>query len=39
MINSKEHYVGWARLMTELDEAREHLEQLTHVMNSQGLMD
>ena len=39
MINAKEHYVAWAGLITELDEAREHLEKLTNDINSQGLID
>ena len=39
MINAKDHDVAWALLIAELDEAREHLENLTHDMNSQGVMD
>ena len=39
MINAKEHLVAWTLLITELDEAREHLEKLTNDMNSQSPMD
>ncbi len=34
MINEKEHPVEWAMLLTELDDAREHLESLLKEMDS-----
>jgi hypothetical protein len=36
MINREENYLGWARLMTDLDDAREHLEKLANEMNQAG---
>ena len=39
MVNEKEHPLGWIGLLTELDEAREHLEDLVKEMNSAGSAD
>ena len=33
MINAQQQYVAWSGLLTELDEAREHLEALIKSMN------
>jgi hypothetical protein len=39
MINQKEHFVAWALLITELDDAKEHLESLTKKMVQDGVID
>lgn len=39
MINNKSNPVEWAMLVTELDEAREHLESLTNSMAEAGAID
>jgi len=39
MINQKDHYVTWALLLTEIDEAREHLEGLANKMAQAGKID
>ncbi|MEZ5478937.1 MAG: hypothetical protein R3E95_16100 [Thiolinea sp.] len=39
MINNKENPVAWALLLAELDEAREHIEELTNKMNKEGSID
>ena len=39
MINSKEHPVAWPLLLVELDDAREHLEQLICKMNASGSIE
>jgi hypothetical protein len=39
MINAKDHYVAWAGLVTEIDEAREHLEALAEKLATQGECD
>ncbi len=39
MINEKENPVAWAMLLTELDEAREHLEALINQMSKSGTID
>lgn len=39
MINKTENPVSWTLLLTELDEAREHLESLTNKMNETGSID
>ena len=39
MINQQEHSVSWALLLAELDEAREHLEELVDKMNRTGAID
>ena len=39
MINKKENPVSWALLLTELDEAREHLESLITEMNEAGAIE
>jgi hypothetical protein len=39
MINNKENPVAWAMLITELDEAREHLEDLINEMSESGAID
>lgn len=39
MINNKENPVAWALLLTELDEAREHIEELTNKMNKEGSIE
>ncbi|HEX8411216.1 MAG TPA: hypothetical protein VF883_20320 [Thermoanaerobaculia bacterium] len=39
MINARDHYVAWAGLVTELDEARDHLEQLINHMTRDGAID
>ena len=36
MINAKEHPVAWAALITELDEAREHLEGIVEKLSCVG---
>lgn len=36
MINQKNNYVGYAMLLTELDDAREHLEALVNEMKNSG---
>ena len=39
MINAHEHPVAWAMLLTELDEAREHLDDLVNTMHRDGNID
>ncbi|MGB5536991.1 MAG: hypothetical protein WBN08_13930, partial [Thiogranum sp.] len=39
MISNAKEPVAWALLLTELDEAREHLEKLVNVMNHAGTID
>jgi hypothetical protein len=39
MINEKEHYVAWALLLMELDEAQEHLESLIKKMHQGGTIE
>ncbi|MBS0373257.1 MAG: hypothetical protein JSR73_01645 [Proteobacteria bacterium] len=39
MINRTDHYVAWALLIDELDEAREHLSNLTEQMARDGRID
>jgi hypothetical protein len=39
MINAQEHNVAWAGLLTELDEAREHLEEVIKSMHGAGSID
>ena len=39
MINNKDNPVAWALLVTELDEAREHLESLTNEMVKAGTIE
>lgn len=39
MINERNNPVAWAMLITELDEAREHLEALISKMSESGEMD
>ena len=39
MISVQEHYVAWAGLLTELDEAREHLEALVKTMSDAGSIE
>jgi len=39
MINKTKHYVAWALLLTELDDAKEHLESLTQKMLKDGSID
>jgi hypothetical protein len=39
VINAKDQYVAWAGLVTELDEAREHLEGLAEKLAKQGECD
>jgi hypothetical protein len=39
MINSKDNTVAWALLITNLDEAREHLESLTREMAQAGAIE
>ncbi len=36
MINQKEHYVAWVLLITQLDDAKEHLENLIKKMEQDG---
>ena len=36
MINSKDNPTEWALLISELDEAKEHLEELTEEMANKG---
>ena len=36
MINKKEHYVAWAHLAQELEDAREHLESLVRKVVESG---
>jgi hypothetical protein len=39
MINAKDHSVAWASFVTELDEAREHLEALSEKLVREGSCD
>jgi len=39
MINAKDHYVAWALMVSELDEAVEHLQKLTASMASAGSIE
>lgn len=39
MINKSENPASWTLLLTELDEAREHLEGLIDKMNGAGAID
>lgn len=39
MINEKKHHEAWASLVTELDDAREHLEGLIQKMQQSGVID
>lgn len=39
MINARDHYVAWAMLVTELDEAREHLQDLIDTLARDGRCD
>jgi len=39
MINSQDHYVAWCSLITELDEAGEHLQSLIDSLVRDGRMD
>jgi len=39
MISDAEYPVEWAMLITELDDAREHLESLTNKMTKSGVID
>ncbi|HMC13400.1 MAG TPA: hypothetical protein VKG67_03550, partial [Gallionellaceae bacterium] len=39
MVNKEENFVSWALLLDELDEAREHLEDLINKMNSSGVIE
>ena len=39
MINSKDHPVPWAQLMSELEDAHEHLGSLISEMNRDGKID
>jgi hypothetical protein len=39
MINERDNPVAWAMLLTELDEAREHLEALIKQMSESGAID
>lgn len=39
MLNQAEHYVAWALLAHELDEARDHLESLVTEMASAGRIE
>jgi hypothetical protein len=39
MINNKDNPVAWALLVTELDEAREHLESLSNEMVKSGVIE
>lgn len=39
VINQENNPVGWAMLITELDEAREHLEALVDQMSDAGAID
>jgi hypothetical protein len=39
MINAKQHPVGWAGLLTELDDAREHLQSLLDKMQKDGTIE
>jgi hypothetical protein len=39
MINQKDHYVAWALLLTEMDEAREHLQDLIEKMHRDGRIE
>ena len=39
MINNKDNPVAWALLVTNLDEAREHLESLTNEMVKTGAIE
>lgn len=39
MINNKDNFVAWALLLTDLDEAREHLEVLINEMNQAGTIE
>jgi hypothetical protein len=39
MINSKDNNVVWALLIMDMDEAREHLEDLTNQMSKDGEID
>lgn len=39
MINEKENPVAWAMLLTELDEAREHLDALINQISEAGAIN
>ena len=39
MINEKDHPVAWVLLISELDEAREHLEELAREMSQAGSIE
>ena len=39
MINKVDHPVAWCLLCYELDDAREHIEKLLHVMSSDAEFD
>ena len=39
MINSKDHHLAWSGLLNELDEAREHLDDLVKEMNAAGAIE
>ena len=39
MINEKDNYLAWVQLIDELDEAKEHLEEMTKKMNESSDYD
>lgn len=39
MINAKDQYVAWAALISELDDAREHLEELITKTQKAGTIE